>query len=346
MAEKMVFVTGATGFIGTTVVEKLLARGYRVRGMGRRETPVLPQGGITTMEKTFGHPNFEYCRGDVTDAKTLSDGIRGCQYVIHLAAYANNWARKRETFDQINMGGTQNVLQAIRDHGVEKAVLTSTIMTLGVTPPGKICDETLERTDGVYFTDYERTKRAAEQEIFRQVRTYGVPVVVVNPTRVFGPGQLSESNSVVKIMDMYERGIFPFLPNFGKNLGNYVLVDDVAEGEILALEKGRVGERYILGGDENITLRQLFEYVDEFRGRRGFKLPLWKFWPMVVGHSLNLFANCTGIYPAITPGWVKTFIHDAAFTPAKAERELGYRPTPLRESLKKAYDWMHSIEMK
>lgn len=345
MQGKRVFVTGATGFIGTKLVEKLLMRGYAVRGMGRREKPELPRGEITTLDKTWEHPNFEYYRGDVTDAASVSEGVKGCNYVIHLAAYAKNWARDRRVFTDFNVGGTQNVLQAVRDHQVEKVVCTSTIVTLGVTKPGQIGNEDMPRSSETCFTDYERTKLDAEREIFRQVKEYGVPAVVVNPTRVYGPGQLSESNSVVLVMNMYESGRFPFLINFGRNLGNYVLVDDVAEGHILALEKGRIGNRYILGSRENITLRDLYNYVDEFRGRKGFKFPIWLLWPMIVAYTLKTFAAVTGVYPPITPGWVRTFSTDGAFSCDKACRELGYDPVPTRDGLKMAYDWIHQIQL-
>ncbi|MDO4583399.1 MAG: NAD-dependent epimerase/dehydratase family protein [Planctomycetia bacterium] len=343
---KRVLVTGVTGFIGTVLTEKLLQQGYLVRGMGRRSEPVLPPGGVTTAEKTWQHPNFEYHQGDVTDLESVRRGVAGCHAVIHLAAYANNWCQEKRVFEWINIDGTRNVLRAVKEHPVEKVVCTSSIVTLGPTPKGVVGDESMPRQSERCFTDYERTKLQSEREILEWVEKEQIPAVIVNPTRVYGPGQLSESNSVVVVMDMYERGIFPFLVNFGKNLGNYVLVEDVAQGLILAMEQGRVGERYILGSEENITLRDLYEYVDTFRGRQGFKFPLWKFWPMVVAYTLWGFAEVTGVYPPITPGWVKTFTTDGAFSCGKAQRELGYRPTPVREGLRKTYDWIQILRKK
>lgn len=344
MASPTVFITGVTGFIGTILTEKLLARGYRVRGLGRREKPVLPPGGILTAEQVWEHPNFEYFRGDILDKESLREGMAGSDYVFHLAAYAQNWHRDRKTFDRFNVDGTRHILELCEELAVRRLVYTSTIVTLGTTKKGEIGDETMPRPSEKCFTDYERTKLIAEREVLRWHRERNLPAVVVNPTRVFGPGQLSESNSVVVVMELYRSGKFPFLVNFGKNLGNYVLGDDVAQGHILALERGRLGERYILGGDENITVRDIYNFIDEFRGKKGFKLPIWLFWPMVVAYSLQFAADAFGIYPMITPGWVRLYSTDGAFSVEKAKRELGYAPTPIREVFKKTYDWMMRIK--
>ncbi|MDO4551395.1 MAG: SDR family oxidoreductase [Planctomycetia bacterium] len=341
---KRIFVTGATGHIGTKLIEKLLARGFLVRGMGRRETLDYPPGNLVRPEQLWQHPNFEYHRGDILDKESVEQGVSGCDYVFHLAAYAKNWHRDRNMFDRFNVEGTRNVLEACEKHHVQRLVYTSTIVTLGTTKPGQIGDESMERPSEKTFTDYERTKLQAEREVLQWFQTRNLPVVIVNPTRVFGPGQLSESNSVIVLMDLYNRGRFPFLINFGKNLGNYVSTEDVAEGHILALERGRLGERYILGGDENITLRDIYNYVDEFRGKKGFKFPIWLLWPMIVAYTLKITATLTGIYPIITPGWVRLYSTDGAFSVEKAKRELGYAPMSMREAFKNAYDWMMEIQ--
>lgn len=339
-----IFVTGATGHIGTKLVEKLLARGHFVRGMGRREKPTLPPGEIVTAAQTWEHPNFEFFRGDILDKDAVDRGVSGCDYVFHLAAYANNWHRDRTMFDRFNVEGTRNVMDACEKHGVRRLVYTSTIVTIGTTQKGQIGDESMPWPTEKSFTDYERTKLIAEREVLERFRTRNLPAVIVNPTRVFGPGQLSESNSVVVIMNLYHRGRFPFLINFGKNLGNYVSTEDVAEGHILALERGRLGERYILGGEENITLRDIYNYIDEFRGRKGFKFPIWLLVPMIVAHTLKITADLTGIYPAITPGWVRLYSTDGVFSVEKAKRELGYSPRPIREVFRETFEWMLKVK--
>ncbi len=164
-------------------------------------------------------------------------------------------------------------------------------------------------------------------------------MVIVNPTRVFGPGRLTESNSGTLLIDRRARGLSPLLPNRGKNIGNWAFIDDVVEGLMLAMERGRIGERYILGG-ENVTLREFYQAIDEAAGRRRLTLPLLGFGAMCFARLEKLLADRFGIYPLITPGWVRTFFSDWAVSSAKAQRELGYQVTPLVESIKKTLQWL------
>jgi len=164
-------------------------------------------------------------------------------------------------------------------------------------------------------------------------------VVIVNPTRVYGPGHLTEGNAMSILIDDYDRGREPVLLNRGVNVGNYVLVDDVVQGHLLAMERGRVGERYILGG-ENASLREVFRTIDRVSGRRHFQLPLLGVGPMVYAYFLQKRAEWFGVYPRITPGWVRTFIVDWAYSCDKARHELGYDPTPLEPGIRMTYEWL------
>jgi len=141
------------------------------------------------------------------------------------------------------------------------------------------------------------------------------------------------------MLDMYQRGKLPILLNRGKDVGNYVLVDDLVEGHILAMEKGRIGERYILGG-ENASLKGLFTLVDEITGKRHLQVSLAPRVAMIYAGLEQRKAEWFGLYPQITPGWVETFLHDWAYSSAKAERELGYRITPLREGVRRTLAWI------
>jgi farnesol dehydrogenase len=323
------FVTGATGFIGGKLVGELVRRGHAVRALVRptssRED--LEGEGITTVE------------GDITDRGSLLRGMEGCPAVFHLAAYAKNWARDPTTFFELNVEGTRNVLAAVRAADVERVVLTSTMVTFGPTPPGIVGDESMPRTTPRFFTKYEESKTVAEREAL-VAASEGLPVVVVNPTRVYGPGKLTEANSVTVMIDLYDRGRFPFLLAGGVNVGNYAFVDDLVLGYILAMERGRVGERYILGG-ENVSLRGLFDLVDRATGTRHlrFSLPPWL--AMAYGRLEKKKAEWFGLYPRITPGWVETFLQDWAYSSAKAERELGYTITPLQEGIRLTCQWLH-----
>ncbi|MDR3183499.1 MAG: NAD-dependent epimerase/dehydratase family protein [Planctomycetaceae bacterium] len=322
---KKVFVTGSTGFIGSVLVEKLLKRGFSVRA-------------LTRSNKTSGDKNLEYCLGDINNSKSLQDAMDGCGYVFHLAAYAKNWAKDIKTFAKVNIVGTRNVFAAARKHAVERIVWTSTIVTFGPTPPGVVGNEIFFRRDENCFTEYERTKTQMEAESLYWLSD-GLPLVIVNPTRVFGPGVMSESNSVTRLIDDYRKGRFPFLLNWGRNVGNYGYVDDVAEGHILAMERGTVGERYILGGD-NVSLKDVFDTIAKIDRKQRFQIKMYYLIPLLAAKIFELRAKFFGIYPPITPGWIRTFITDWVFSCDKAKNELGYKPIPFEDAVRKTCEWL------
>lgn len=335
-----VFVTGSTGFIGERLVQKLVERGCAVRALSRRDKPPMPPGFDADKAGPWHRPTVELVRGDITDPNSLRRGMEGCDYVFHLAAYAKNWSRDPQEYVRLNVQGMKNVFDAAKRQGVRRVVWTSTCVTLGCTPPGVIGDEQMPRT-AQYFTEYEETKTMAEKEAFRMAGE-GFPVVIVNPTRVYGPGNLTEGNSATQLIDDYERGRLPFLLNRGRNIGNWVLVDDVVEGHILAMERGRIGQRYLLGG-ENASLKDFFRAIDRASGKRHFQLPLLTATPLVFAWMMKKRADWLGIYPPITPGWVRTFAVDWVYSTAKAEQELGYRPTPLAEGIRTTHDWLERV---
>jgi farnesol dehydrogenase len=280
----------------------------------------------------------EYVPGDILDRDSLIAGMRGCDGVFHLAGYAKNFAWKKETYWDINVGGLRNVVEAARQTGVKRIVWTSTMLTFGPTAKGVVADEETPRSRPDYLTHYEASKADAESLAAEYV-AQGVDIVIVCPARVFGPGNLTEGNSLAQIIDQYDRGGAPVLLNAGRNVGNYVLVDDVVEGHILAMERGRTGEKYLLGGD-NATLKEFFRTIDKVSGKRHFQFTIR--WPAALGFAyIQLgMARAFGRYPKVTPPWVRLFMLDWAFTSAKAERDLGYRYTPLEEGVRKTYEWI------
>lgn len=338
-----VLVTGANGFIGTRLIAALVERGQQVRALSRRpEAKPDPPPGLGWEDGgPLASPQVEWVRGDITDRESLVRAMEGCRWVYHLAAYAKNWAPDPKIFYEMNIQGLRNVLDAAAEQGVERVVWTSTSLTLGPTPPGQVFDEQSPRITSRFFTLYEETKTLAEQEALARAEK-GFPVVIVNPGRVFGPGHLTEGNSVTLLIDQYDRGLVPFLLNRGKNIGNWVYIDDVVQGHILAMEKGRVGQRYILGG-ENVSLREFFRLVDQVSGKRHFQVPVFRYSALVFAYLLKKRAEWFGIYPAITPGWVRVFVTDWAYSSAKAQRELGYQITPLAEAVRRTYDWLQQV---
>lgn len=323
-----IFVTGATGFIGTKLVNALVHQGHAIRALTRP----------TSNLEGLHHERIKFVPGDIMNRDSLARGMEGCTQVFHLAAYAKNWARDAKVFFDQNILGMKNVFDAAKQVGIQRIVWTSTIVTFGPTALGVIGDETMQRITRTYYTEYEESKAMAEQEALKMTAT-GYPVVIVNPTRVYGPGKLTEGNSVTLMIDQYDRGLLPILLNQGINIGNYVLVDDLVQGHILAMERGRIGERYILGG-ENVSLKHFFEIVDEVSGKKHFQINLPPQAARAYGTIQKFTAEKFHIYPQITIGWVETFLQNWAFSSAKAEQELGYKFTPFKEGIRQTYEWL------
>jgi farnesol dehydrogenase len=337
------FVTGANGFIGTRLIEALVQRGQPVRALSRRPNPQPdpPPGFGWNDGGPLASPLVEWVRGDITDRDSLVRGMEGCSQVYHLAACAKNWARDPTIFHEMNVQGMRNVFDAAVTRAVQRVVWTSTMLTFGPTPRGQVYDEESPRSTDHFFADYDETKTIAEQEALRRAAE-GFPVVIVNPARVYGPGHLTEGNSVSLLIDQYDRGLVPFLLNLGVNVGNWVYIDDVVQGHILAMKKGRIGQRYILGG-ENASLKRFFRLVDQVSGKRHFQVPVFRYSALIFAWILKKRAEWFGVYPQISPGWVRMFLADWAYSTEKAQRELGYRPTPLAEGLKSTYEWLQKV---
>lgn len=323
-----IFVTGATGFIGTKLVNQLVQRGNAVHALTR----------AASNRQGLEHQNIRLVEGNILDRDSLKRGMESCTEVFHLAAYAKNWSKDKRAYFEQNVDGMVNVFEAAKSVGVRRIVFTSTIVTFGPTPPGVVGNETMPRITGHFYTEYEESKTVAEKEALRMAAA-GYPVVIVNPTRVYGPGKLTEGNSVSLMIDMYDRGKVPVLLNGGTDIGNYVFVDDLVQGHILAMEKGRIGERYILGG-ENVGLKRFFELVDEVSRKRHFQFVLPPALGMAYGRMEQKKAEWFGLYPQITPGWVETYLQDWAYSSAKAEVELAYKITPLKEGIRMTYEWI------
>ncbi|HEY2827192.1 MAG TPA: NAD-dependent epimerase/dehydratase family protein [Pirellulales bacterium] len=332
-----VFVTGASGFIGTRLVWELVQRGHVVHALTRSGKLDPPPGFLPDVRPDFSHPNVRLLVGDITNPESLRRAMAGCTQVHHLAGYAKNWARDPKTFFDLNVEGLKNVCTVALELRIERIVWTSTMLTFGPTRPDEIATEDTIRTVPE-FTHYEKSKAAGEQQAASFVKD-GLPLVIVNPGRVFGPGCLNEGNSVSLIMDMYDRGQLLFSLGGGRNIGNWVLVDDVVRGLILAMVRGRIGEKYILGG-ENVTLKQFFGLVDQVSGKRHFQITIRRPGAMIYAWLLKQRAQWFGVYPQITPAWVRLFLADWAYSSAKAERELGYTVTPLPQAVRTTYDWL------
>jgi len=330
-----IFVTGAAGFIGTKLVQLLLREGFSVRGLYHRKPPDW-----STYAELNPGDRLEFVQGDITSEESLRKAMDGCRYAFHLAGFAQNWARDLSIFTEINIDGMRNVFQVAKEQNFERIVWTSSIVTFGPTQSGTIADETSPRISEHYFTEYEKTKTVAEKEALQWAND-GLPLVIVNPTRVFGPGPQIDGNALAGLINDYITGKLFIMFNFGMDMGNYVFVDDVAAGHYLAMFKGRIGERYILGG-ENASLRQFYTYVEEVSGIKRRGLPIFMPAAMTLSRLFVLWARLTGGFPRISPGWVRTFAADWVCSCDKAKTELGYDPISLKEAVQRTYNWLVS----
>jgi nucleoside-diphosphate-sugar epimerase len=325
------FVTGATGFIGSGLAAALIARGDETRCLVRPNSVLAFPGSEKAVRVT----------GDLDDMAALEYGALGCDLVFHLAAWAKPWSRDAGLPYRINVRGTVNVLETACRLGVRRAVLTSTAGVFGPSGEHRVLDENSSCEEPL-TTKYERTKAEAESKAWEFLQR-GLEVVTVNPTRVYGPGPIGESNSLTKIIRSYSRGKWRIIPGDGSGTGNYVFVEDVIRGHILAALKGRSGERYILGG-ENQSWSGFFETLARVTGKKQAMVKIPVTVMLAAASFLEMQATVTGIGPKITAPFVRKYNHQYRLTSDKAVRELGYEITPLETGLRKTLSWLKTLE--
>jgi farnesol dehydrogenase len=323
-----IFITGGTGFIGRKLIERLST------GDEALHLLVRSQSSLTDLEK---NEKIRFFYGDVTDENSVLEGMKGCDKVYHLAAYARNWSFDENQYYKVNVAGAINVFEAALKNRVQKIVFTSSCVTLGPSQDKVLTEKDWKPREN-FFTEYEKSKYLAELEALKFVQK-GLNLVMVNPTRVYGPGLLTEANSVTRIAQQYLEGKFPLILNRGKEVGNYAFVEDVVIGHILAMEKGKTGERYLLGG-ENISLKNLFFSLNELTQTKHIQINIPPKVARFVAWLEEKIANLFRKYPMISRDWVDTFLQNWIYSSEKAEKELGYKYLPLKQGLKITCDWI------
>ena len=316
---KPALVTGASGFLGWHVARVLRERGYPVRALVRAGSRVDAL-------------DVEPMTGDLRDADSLGRAVAGCGLVFHVAADYRLWAKEPAELYRSNVDGTRNVLEAARQAGVERVVYTSTVGCIGV-PDGGIGNEDLPVSLADMAGDYKRSKFLAEQVALEFARR-GLPVVIVNPTAPVGDHDVKPTPTGKIVVD-FLNGDMPAFIDTGLNV---VDVRDTAEGHWLACERGRPGERYILGS-ENLTLAQILQELAQITGRRAptTRLPYALAW--CAGACSTAWAGVTGTPPRIPMEAVRMARKKMWVTHEKARRELGFSPGPARQALARAVEW-------
>lgn len=321
-----VLVTGATGFIGGHVARLLAARGASLRVL------VRPQSRLDNLEGL----KAERVVGDLRDPRSLETAVRGCDTVFHVAADYRLWAADPRELYESNVQGTANLLTAAAQAGMKRVVYTSTVGTMRPPAPGQISDERAPVSLRDMAGDYKRSKFLAEQTAM-QFAARGLPVVIVNPTAPVGEADVKPTPTGKIILD-FLLGRMPAYIDTGVNV---VDVRAVAEGHLLAAERGRVGERYILG-DRNMTLREILETLARLTGRPAprFRIP----YALAYGFAVfdTFLSRRTGRPPRAPLDAVKMARYKMFVTSAKAERELGYRPGSAEEALERAVRWFQN----
>ena len=319
-----ILVTGGTGFVGSAIVRALLTRGDGVRVLVRPDSDRRNIAGLPV----------DTVEADLTDVASLARAVQGCTGLYHAAADYRLWAPHAQRLYQVNVEGTRALMLAAVQAGVRRIVYTSSVATLGVVPDG-IADETTPVSLEAMVGDYKRSKYLAEQGVLDLVANRDLPAVIVNPSAPVGPRDIKPTPTGRMIRDAAE-GRMPAYVDTGLNI---VHVDDVASGHVLAFARGRVGERYVLGG-ENMTLQEILAVIARLSGRRPprFRLPHGVVLP--IAHIAEAVARLTRVDDLqLTVDGVRMARKHMFFSSAKAEAELGYRARPAEEGLADAVAW-------
>ena len=319
-----VLLTGATGFVGSAVARKLLARGARVRAMVRGGGDRRNIEGLA----------LELVDGDLLRPETFAPAVEGCHALFHVAADYRLWTPDPAALYGANVDGSRGLIEAALAAGVERIVYTSSIATLGIVPGGAPADEDTPVTMSDMIGDYKRSKYLAEQAVRRLIEERSAPVVIVNPAAPLGPRDIKPTPTGRIIVEAAS-GRMPAYVDTGLNL---VHVDDVAEGHLLAFERGAVGERYILGG-QDMTLAEILGEIAVLTGGRAPRIRLSHNLVLPLAHAAEAWARLTGREPFVTVDGLRMAKKHMYFSSAKAQAALGYSPRPAAEALADAVAW-------
>jgi dihydroflavonol-4-reductase len=323
----LAFVTGATGFLGSHVARVLAEQGAQLRLLVRPTSDL----------RNIADLNAERVEGDLRDPASIEKALAGCDALFHVAADYRLWVQDPEQMYRSNVEGTRALLEAARRQGVRRVVYTSSVATMGFSSNGALADENSPVSLADMIGHYKRSKFMAEQVAFEAARS-GVDVVVVNPTTPMGERDLKPTPTGRLVVDFLKRK-FPAYVDTGLNL---VDATECARGHLQALEKGRAGERYILGG-ENLTLKQILDRLGAITGLPSPKVKLPYVFALAAGVvDETVTGRILGREPRATIDAVRMGRKKMFITSAKAERELGWRSVPVDDALRRSVEWFRT----
>jgi dihydroflavonol-4-reductase len=315
-------VTGASGFLGSHVARQLVARGDEVRVLLRP----------SSHNRAISDLSLEYVTGDLRDPASLERAMNGVKRVFHVAADYRLWAKRSKDIYESNVGGTKNLLAAAERAGVEQLIYTSTVATIAVDrpqPPNELTQAGLDEMVG----HYKRSKWLAEQEVLNAAKN-GAPVIVAMPTTPVGPWDWKPTPTGKIIVDFLNGK----MPGYVETGLNFVGVEECAAGHLLVSEKGKVGERYLLGA-ENLTLKQLLDTLAKITGLRAPSMKIPHGLALGVAYADTVLSRLTFREPQIPIEGVKIARHKMFVDCSRAQRELGFRPGPVAAALERAVRW-------
>jgi dihydroflavonol-4-reductase len=315
-------VTGASGFLGSHVARQLVARGESVRVLVR----------ASSSHRAIADLPLEHVIGDLRDEASLQRAMTGVQRVFHVAADYRLWSKNPQDIYDSNVGGTKNLLAAAQHAGVERFVYTSTVATIAVDRPQLPTEATDAKLDEM-VGHYKRSKWMAEQEVLQAAKE-GLPAVVAMPTTPVGPWDWKPTPTGKIIVDFLNGK----MPGYVQTGLNFVGVEDCAEGHLLVAEKGKIGERYLLGG-ENLTLKQVLDLLARFTGLPAPKLKIPHALALGVAYAETAFARLLGREPQIPVEGVKIAQHLMFVDCTRAKRELGFQAEPVAAAFERAVRW-------
>ncbi len=319
-------VTGATGFVGGAVARALVKAGVEVRVLSRNGADLQNLAGLPV----------DQVIGDLRDAESLRRALAGCRHLYHVAAHYALWAKDPSIFYDINVTGTRTLLETAREVGIDRTVYCSTIGAIGLPAGGGLGTEETPVSLDQMAGHYKRSKYLAEQEVLKLARA-GFPVVIVNPSAPVGEADVKPTPTGHIILD-FMKGRMPAYIETGMNL---IDVDDVAQGHLLAMEKGRVGERYILG-NTNLLLNDVFQILSRLTGVKAPTIKLPRVAILPLAYANHWVSNLTGIPPRIPLEGVRMAKYKMHYDCSKAIRELGLPQTPVETALEKAVRWFRN----
>jgi dihydroflavonol-4-reductase len=318
-------VSGASGFVGSAVVRRLVRAGYTVRVLVRP----------TSDRRNLKQLQVEQVIGDLTDSASLYQALIGCTSLFHVAADYRLWAPDPASIYASNLIGTRNIMQAALEADVKRIVYTSSVATLGRNADGQPADELTPALLDDMVGHYKRSKFLAEREVREMVEKHGLPAVIVNPSTPVGPGDIKPTPTGRMVADA-AKGRMPAYVDTGLNI---VHVDDVAAGHLLAFQRGQIGERYILGG-ENLSLKQILVMIAGFTGRHPPRVRLPHDLVLPLAYIAEGWARMAGYQTlTLTVDGLRMSKKRMYFSSDKARQELGYAPRPAADALRDAVNW-------